>query len=293
MKATIAQLTATTVEVGLHRFLLHEGGVRLGRDPEDVHQARIAIRQLRANVGALEPFIEAMAYRQTVESLRPLGRLLGPVRDADVLAARLRGAAETLELDDRAQLDELVERLRKERNEAHHRLLDHLGQESHDLLLERLSRLSEDPPLINPRAKAAPLLIPILTRSWRELSKAVKKLEDQPADRELHHVRIRVKRFRYLVEMSALVVGNRARSLGRAIMPLQETLGELQDASVAEGWLRSSVADASCRQAMVAGQLIGDERRRAERVRHEWRSEWDAVRAKGVADWLGRDSTLR
>ena len=293
MKATIAQLTASTVEVGLQRFLVHEGGVRLGRDPEDVHQARVAIRQLRANLGAIEPFIEAAAYRQTAESLRPLGRLLGAVRDADVLEARLRGAAETLEVDDSPQLDELVERLRDERNEAHRRLLEHLGQESHALLIDRLYRLSEDPPLIDPSAKAAPLLLPILARSWRELSKAVKKLGDQPADRQLHHVRIRVKHCRYVAEMSAVVVGTRARRVGRAITPLQETLGELQDASIAERWLRLSAVDASSHRAMVAGQLIGGERRRAERLRRDWRSEWNAVRAKGVTGWLGRDSTLR
>ncbi len=293
MKATIAELTSATVEVSLRRFLLHEGGVRLGRDPEDVHQARVAIRQLRANLGALEPFVETLAYRQTVESLRPLGRLLGAVRDADVLAARLRRAAETLEVDDRARLDELVERLHVERDEAHCRLLNHLGQESHALLIDRLYRLSEDPPLIDPSAKAAPLLVPILVRSWGELSKAVRKLGDKPTDRQLHRVRVRVKRCRYVAEMSGVVVGTRARRLGRAITPLQETLGELQDASVAERWLRSAVADASSHQAMVAGQLIGDERRRAELVRSEWRSEWDSVRAKGATDWLGRGSSLR
>ncbi len=293
MKATIAQLTATTVEVGLKRFLVHEGGVRLGRDPEDVHQARVAIRQLRASLGALEPFIEAAAHRQTVESLRPLGRLLGAVRDADVLLAQLRGAAQTLEVDDRCHLDGLVERLRDERNEAQFRLVSHLAQDSHALLVERMYGLIEDPPMNDPSAKAAPLLYPILARSWRDLSKAVHKLGDQPADRKIHHVRIRVKRCRYVAEMSSSVLGNRARRLGRAITPLQETLGQLQDASVAERWFRSAVADASTHQAMVAGQLIGEERRRAERVRREWRSEWDAVRAKSVKDWSGWDSAVR
>ncbi|MCI0546219.1 MAG: CHAD domain-containing protein, partial [Candidatus Rokubacteria bacterium] len=62
---------------------------RAGRDPEDLHQMRVAVRRLRAILRAGRPLFE----RRWVDGLRReldwLGTALGEVRDLDILRAQL------------------------------------------------------------------------------------------------------------------------------------------------------------------------------------------------------------
>src|SRR6202012_490944 len=71
-----------------------EPGTRLGEDPEELHDMRVATRRLRA---ALALFGGGLAVRAQGfrEDLGWLGRLLGAVRDRDVQLDGLRGAAPT------------------------------------------------------------------------------------------------------------------------------------------------------------------------------------------------------
>ena len=67
-----------------------EPGTRLGEDPEELHDMRVATRRLRA---ALSLFADVLPVRAQVfrEELGWLGRLLGAVRDLDV---QLEGLAD-------------------------------------------------------------------------------------------------------------------------------------------------------------------------------------------------------
>src|SRR3712207_2014084 len=64
-------------------MLAHEPGVRLGEDPEDLHDMRVATRRLRA---ALKLYADALPKRaERYESdLRWVAGALGEVRDLDV-----------------------------------------------------------------------------------------------------------------------------------------------------------------------------------------------------------------
>ena len=66
-----------------------EPGTRLGEDPEELHDMRVATRRLRAALSLFEGVlpVRAQVFR---EELGWLGRLLGAVRDLDV---QLQGLA--------------------------------------------------------------------------------------------------------------------------------------------------------------------------------------------------------
>ena len=81
VRAAIARSTA--------RLLAHDPGVRLGDDPEDVHQARVATRRMRSDLRTFRRVLDEDWDESMRDELKWLGGLLGAVRDTDVLLDRL------------------------------------------------------------------------------------------------------------------------------------------------------------------------------------------------------------
>jgi len=99
-------------------LLAHDPGTRLGKDPEELHQARVATRRLRAVLRAARPLLDPAWTESLRAELSGLGGALGPVRDLDVLLERLRGEIEQLEGPERRAAGRFLELLGEERDEA-------------------------------------------------------------------------------------------------------------------------------------------------------------------------------
>lgn len=109
-------------------------------------------------------------------------------------------------------------------------------------------------------------------------------LSQPPTDEELHAVRIRAKRCRYAAEASSASLGKRVARFAVAVRELQEVLGELNDAVVAQRWLRNwALCSDSCSGSFVAGEIAGLERAAAQRSRARWPKAWKGVRKRAPA----------
>jgi CHAD domain-containing protein len=118
------------------------------------------------------------------------------------------------------------------------------------------------------------------------LYRAVEALGDDPADHALHEVRIRAKRVRYAAEAAAAVIGKPARKLAAACAELQGVLGDMQDAVVAEAWLRHEATSMSPGQALIAGELVAMQRQDKAACRATWSKAWKAASARQLRSWL-------
>ena len=65
-------------------LIAHDPGTRLGKEPESLHQMRVATRQLRAVLRSARPLLVPEWADSLRDELRWLGRVLGPARDLDV-----------------------------------------------------------------------------------------------------------------------------------------------------------------------------------------------------------------
>ena len=99
-------------------------------------------------------------------------------------------------------------------------------------------------------------------------------------------MRIRAKRMRYAAEAVADVVGKPARRLAAAVAEVQGELGDLQDAVVAETWLRRQGTAGPHSRALVAGELVMLERQRQAECRQAWGRQWKAASKKSLRKWL-------
>jgi CHAD domain-containing protein len=275
------------LEGSVAHLIAHDAGVRLGDDPENVHQARIATRRLRSSVRTFHALLEPEWAKSLRDELRSLGRQLGEVRDTEVLLDRLRGRAERLRPDDQDAAKRVLNQLLERWDTARGALQNTLRSREYSELLDRLVDAVHEPALL-PEADgpAADVLPPLMRKPWKKLSEAVEGLEDDPPDGALHEVRIRAKHCRYAAETITPAVGKQARSFARAMKDLQDVLGEHQDAVVAEQWLRDVAAKADGPETFIAGELASLERLDIERTREAWPNVWQQASKKRLRRWF-------
>src|SRR5215471_7789094 len=245
----------------------HDPGTRLGRDPESLHDMRVGVRRLRALLRAGKELV-ATDTAELDERLKELGRVLGDVRDLDVLLARLEGEAGELGLEDSQRAEPLLAGLRTDRSCCRSRLLAALRSDEYLALLDDTVRTIDE---LEPSGSAV-TLDELAGEASTKLRKAVRKLPETPADEDLHAVRKKGKRARYAAELAG------QKTFVKRAKKLQDVLGEHQDAVVAAEQLRELAAESLPEQALVAGRLAEREEERRAAARAAWPEAWLKLR---------------
>jgi CHAD domain-containing protein len=257
-------------------------GTRLGREPEELHQMRAAVRRLRAILRAARPLFQAEASEALREELAWLNSALGGRRDLDVLREYLATELAALDPLERRGGQRLLRRLDDEREGAGAALLEVLDSPRYFALLDRLEAFAAHPPASGEDVS----LRELAGAEFRKLRKAARALAEAPSDAELHAVRIKAKRARHAAELAAPVVGRRAERFAEMAKRLQDILGEHQDAVVAEARLRQLFDHAPGRRAgFVAGRLVERQRARREAARAAYTGLWPKVERRGRKAW--------
>jgi CHAD domain-containing protein len=251
------------------RLLAHDPGTRLGTDPEDLHQLRVATRRARAFLRAARPVLDPGWAEALRIELGWLGSALGPARDLDVLLEHLREDAGG------DALSELLRSLERERDEAYTAVLAALSEDRYLALLDRLGRA--EPELLS-GSKAT--LAGLWRDEWRRTRRAFKALDAASEDDELHAARIRVKRVRYAAELALPDLGRRGERFVAAAKRLQDVLGEHQDAAVAEERVATWAGEDDVRRA-AAEPLLERQRARRQKARDEWPKAWKRLKRRG------------
>jgi triphosphatase len=255
--STMGELAFAVLRRQLGVVRAKEPGTRLGEDPEELHDMRVATRRLRAAfslfAGVLP--VRAKAFR---EELGWMGRLLGAVRDLDVQLQSLAGMAVTgmavtgmaatdmvatnssrsvaPDVDGHDPLAELAALLERERAAARTAMLSGLDSVRWDRLIKGLTALAQQGPArrsLSTRVPAEIGLPELVLARHDKVTRAAKRAKRSGVVSDFHGLRIRCKRLRYALEFSADVYGDRASRFVRELTVLQDELGEMQDAEVA------------------------------------------------------------
>ncbi|HZU64010.1 MAG TPA: CHAD domain-containing protein [Novosphingobium sp.] len=227
-------------------------------DPEAVHQARVALRRLRAAFALFAPLWADGDGSASSASAGPgpahwraalgdLARALGPARDLHVLGARLATAPAT------PAMARLRQHLAACETQASARAASHIASAPTQALLMALAGWLESPAALAAPAARQPLMAfagPLLARRRRHLRGQRKQLAALP-EASLHRLRIQVKKLRYAVGFLAPAqsTGGSARAARRhegVLARLQEVLGGLNDLAVAarpQGPLSAALAE--------------------------------------------------
>ena len=212
------------------------------RDPEPLHQMRVAMRRLRT---ALRQFAPALELPEAVKDQRiaRVARRLGLARDLDVLRAHLEGSVlPKLPAAERQQLEPVLRQLQRERQHTQSQVEKTLRSGSYLNLLAHLQRWQKAPqftalghqPLRDWLTEwQAPELVTIFQHpGWAVLE------PDGPVE-DVHDLRKQCKHARYSLENLLSQTGPRCRGWAGRFRGLQDLLGELHDLEV----LRRAIND--------------------------------------------------
>ncbi|KHL04375.1 CYTH and CHAD domain-containing protein [Sinomonas humi] len=221
----------------LERWEQLDPEVRLAT-PDSVHKLRITMRRLRSCLSAFRKDLDPEAGRELRDELQWFGRVLGRVRDAEVMRERLRGRVESEQAElvlgpVRRSFDES---LGAEHAEASRELKDALGSERYFRLLDGITELVDSAGEVDGKWATKATVSGVVRRDAKRLRAAVKTAEGTEGtdkhDVALHDVRKAAKRLRYSAEAAAPFGAKKAARLGRRAQKIQKTLGEHQDSIV-------------------------------------------------------------
>ena len=244
--------------------LEHEPGVRLGEDPEELHDMRVATRRLRAALKLYSEFLPKRAERYE-RDLRWVAGALGEVRDLDVHLQRLSEESSRNE----KVLEEVVALLRERRIEARRGMLEALDSNRYERLVASFSgtlRRGRSPTPTSPIVEVAPEL---LRDRYKKVRKAANKLSEDSPPEHFHDLRKKGKRLRYALEPLQEIYGKPAKKMVKLLKKTQDDLGDHQDLIVASGLMEElgSAGDRPPQTAFSMGSMSERNSRDASEIR--------------------------
>ena len=267
-------------------------GILCDRHPEYVHDARVAVRRARFALLVAVDCGDPSA-RELSDRLGSVARLLGPVRDLDVLLARLDKLAATARAAGRSDATaggaaerRLAGELWARREERRAAAAEMLRKPETDRLVQQVSRWCAAGVADRPAGDSTRTA---LTRARDQVDRVgAAALGSEPVPvATLHRLRLRLKRLRYTAELfsGALPRKRQNRALDAVAAECsaaQTELGDLNDDAVAAAEIGATAnmlrAARGAPAAELAESMIGVLRDRQEGAAGTFMDGWRASR---------------
>jgi triphosphatase len=239
-------------------MLAHEPGVRLGEDPEELHDMRVATRRLRAALKLYKKVLPRRAENYE-RDLRFFANALGEVRDLDVHLERLAGEA----------LEEIVAALEERRVEARRRMLEALDSNRYERFVASFTgtlRRGRSPAPTGSILEVAP---DDIRRRYKKVRKDVETLAEDSPPEDFHDLRKKGRRLRYALEPLQGIYGKPAEKMVDLLKEVQDDLGDNQDLVVAAQSLKelATAGELPPRAVFSLGAMAGGYSRDAAELR--------------------------
>ncbi len=205
-----------------------------GRDPEGVHQLRVALRRLRSAFSLFKGHLDASGERLNQEARLAL-KHLGAARDLDVFLSETLPPV-LLGDETNPALRRLANRAEVKSRAAYREVRKLVSSPGFNAFLLDLLRAAEDGGSVmeDRETQLRPVAVRLLRRRHKKVLKAGRGFANL-STAERHEVRIALKKFRYACDyFQALFPKKGTQAYLRRLESLQNDLGWLNDARVAE-----------------------------------------------------------
>ncbi len=221
-------------------MLCHETGTLLGENIEELHDMRVATRRMRSAFDIFSSAFEPKIMKRHLKGLRTVGRVLGQVRDLDVILANAMNYQKKQKEDQRPGLEPLLADWQGTIDQQRIIMLKHLQSEQYERFKHNFNLFLQVPEQneslqmqnggMNSLLRDA---VPVLVYSRYAAVRSYEGILPTASVTQLHALRIEFKKFRYTLEYFKEILGEGANQAVNEIKQLQDRLGELHDADVA------------------------------------------------------------
>jgi CHAD domain-containing protein len=202
-----------------------------------LHRLHRDLRRLRVGVGIwarLVPKVPRAELEGYDRRLKRLARLVGGVRDRDVTLSLLTDRSLPGPARERVRLHQVRARLVDDARVGRELLRVFLRSERDAGLFEGIRASLHVTPHRNRVQHLDGYLAEIRDESRREVQAAHRQARRKPSTRRLHRLRIRMRNWRHLADLSVTLVPTQPVAAPPPLRALQRRLGRLHDLEVAE-----------------------------------------------------------
>jgi CHAD domain-containing protein len=242
----VERLAQAYLDLQYDALVAGELELRAGRF-DSVHRTRVATRRYRSVLREIRDLLDPNPATVLEEGLRWYARLLGDVRDVQVLQSALDDELDELPDEPltsaaRAQADAYC---RHRLETAFRRLVEGLDRPRYARLSDLATEWHRAMPFVAELPSGSPEALTFLRNAERRFQRRLDAaLAAGRPDGLMHEARKSSKRARYVAEMAAPDLGERADRTIQRMTAFQEELGTRQDRAVAREALRE-LAEAS------------------------------------------------
>ncbi len=226
-------------------MLTHEGGLT-GDDPvHAIHQMRVATRRLRSAFQILAAYYHPGKIQLLLKSLKYTARMLGVVRDLDVMIARLKDLQASGDEAQKAAFEMLIQRLTRKQNTFRAHLEDWLDSREYRRFIKQFSAFVTESGsgALAPANTFVPHqvrhVVPTLCYEQLSRVRAYDTVLPNTDVELLHNLRIECKRLRYTLTFFNGILGTTVSEFIDEVKRLQEYLGQLNDLVTMQEYLQS------------------------------------------------------
>ena len=273
-----AQGARAAIAAALRQLQDNEAGMLATRDPEFVHQMRIALRRLRSALRAFRKAAGPDLETQVRADLHWITQATGRARDLDVLATETLPAMRAA--DPGGDTRALVRRLAARRRQALEAVRSAVMSPRYARLMLNFAKWLASPAAANGASatglrRFADRALAKRHARWLDAAQGIGTL----AAAERHRVRIGAKRLRYVADGFARLYRKKDMDAYlEALSKVQDGLGRANDAAVAERLLAELAAPAAI-AAFARGWLAAETRSSLEHIAR------DVKRVRRTAPW--------
>jgi CHAD domain-containing protein len=221
-------------------MLFHEAGTIQGENIEELHDMRVATRRMRTAFDIFSPAFDSKIMKRQLKGLRTVGRVLGQVRDMDVILENAQAYQKKLKEIQHPGLEPLIATWQATIDKHRSKMLAHLQSEQYHTFKRSFYQFLQAPEtmdvhLVQNSGRNSRLrdTVPVLVYSRYAAVRAYESIVPTASVTQLHALRIEFKKFRYTLEYFNEILGKEAGQAVNEIKQLQDRLGELHDADVA------------------------------------------------------------
>ena len=212
------------------------------KDPEGVHDMRVASRRVRSALRDFAPHLRKTKIALSTKDLKEIADKLGVVRDLDVAIIALEKFQKKATPEISSGLQRIIDGQKAKLDPARKDLVQALNYEKISQLKRNFLRAVEEAivpqaatkrPTSSPTAKTGPsykvYARSTLLKLLKELEALSPSLYEPQKVKPLHEMRIAAKRLRYAMELFAACWGDQLEVFARQVAQMQSSLGELHD----------------------------------------------------------------
>lgn len=212
------------------------------KDPEGVHDMRVASRRLRSALRDFAPHLRKTRIAPSTKDLKEIADKLGVVRDLDVAIIALEKLQKKAAPEISSGLQGIIDDQKAKLDPARTELVQALNYKKLSQLKRNFRHAVEDA-IVPPAATKTPtsgatvksgpsykvFARSTLIKRLRELETLSRSLYEPQKVKPLHEMRIAAKRLRYAMELFAACWGDQLGLFSRQVAQMQSSLGELHD----------------------------------------------------------------